>query len=151
MQAKLDQRSRLDADHPPFRLAMVYNVYQAPAGARADWTFSRTVQLFRAANGLCLENVILRNNLSFAWKPLVRAEVIPAANNQGFVRMGTPCTLSASGEQWNSGAETGGVTRTAADLYSGSTVLHKENGAESLQIQYRVLSIDDDVFRWRPR
>jgi hypothetical protein len=148
LKAKLDARAKLDADHPPFRLAIVYNVYQAPARAPTAWTFSRTVQLYRASNGLCLENVILRGNLSLAWKPPVEAANIPTADNQNYVRMGTPCTLSASGEDWNTDSETGGVKRTSGDLYSGATVLHKKSGNEPLEIQYRVLRIDDNYFRW---
>ena len=148
MRARVDARARLDADHPPFRLAIVYNVYQAPVGPQPAWAFSRTVQLYRASNGLCLENVILRGNLSLAWKPSVEAENIPSARDQNYVRMGTPCTLSASGEDWDTESETGGVKRTSTDLYSGTTALHKRTGEEErVQIQYRVLRIYDDYFR----
>jgi hypothetical protein len=147
MQAKLNARAKLDATHPPFRLAIVYNVYQAPAGAPTAWTFSRTIQLYRASNDLCLENVILRGNLSLAWKPPVDADNIPTADNQNYVRMGTPCTLSAKGENWDIESETGGVKRTSADMYSGSTVLHKKSGKEEpVQLQYRILRIYDNYF-----
>ncbi len=147
MQAKLDAIAKLDADHPPFRLSMVYNVYQKEAGARTDWTYSRSVQVFVAPQGLCLNNVILRNNLSLAWKPAVKAEVIPTSKSQDVVRMGTPCRLTASGDRWNSDSETGGVERASTDLYSGSTLLHKKDGDEPLELQYRVLGIYDDYFR----
>jgi hypothetical protein len=148
IQAKLDARAKLDTDHPPFRLGIVYNVYQAPAGAQGGWTFSRTVQLYRAANGLCLENVILRGNLSLAWKPPVDADNIPTAADQNYVRMGTPCALSASGENWDIESETGGVKRTSADMYSGSTTLHKKSGKEeTVQLQYRILRTYDNYFR----
>jgi hypothetical protein len=147
LQAKIDARTRLDARHAPFRLAMVYNVYQARAG-KTDWTFSRTVQVFRAPNDLCLNIVTLRNNLNLAWKPSVDAENIPTADDQGYVRMGTPCTLSGSGEHWDLESETGGVERTAPDLYSGASVLHKTSGKEeTVNIQYRILGIYDDYFR----
>jgi hypothetical protein len=148
-QAKLDATAKQDAEHPPFRLAMVYNVYQGAAGYRRDWTFSRTVQVFRASNGLCLNNIILRNSLSFAWKPPVKAEAIPSADNQNDLREVTPCRISASGEHWNLASETGGVERTAADLYSGSAVLHKKDGDETVYLEYRVLGVYDDYFRRR--
>jgi hypothetical protein len=147
MQAKLDATAKLDAEHPPFRLAMVYNVYQKEAGARTDWTYSRSVQVFVAPPGLCLNNVILRNNLSLAWKPPVKAEVIPTANSQDTVRMGTPCRLSASGDHWNLDSETGSVERVSANLYSGSTLLHKKDGDEPLELQYRILGVYDDYYR----
>jgi hypothetical protein len=147
MQAKLDATAKLDAEHPPFRLAMVYNVYQKEAGPRMDWTYSRTVQVFVAPPGLCLNNIILRNNLSLAWKPAVKAEVIPTAKSQDTVRMGTPCRLSASGDHWNSDSETGSVQRTAANLYSGSTSLHKKDGEEKLDLEYRILGLYDDYYR----
>jgi hypothetical protein len=147
MQAKLKATAKLDADQPPFRLAMVYNVYQKEAGLRTEWTYSRSVQVFVAPKGLCLNNVILRNNLNFAWKPPVKPEAVPTANSQDTIQMGTPCRLSASGDHWNSASETGGVERTAANLYSGTTALHKKDGDEKLDLQYRILGVYDDYYR----
>jgi hypothetical protein len=145
LEAKLDAIAKLDAEHPPFRLAIVYNSYQKSAES-PDWIFSRTVQVFRSPNGLCMENILLRNNLSLAWMPPVKSEAVPAAANQAFVRMGTPCRLSGTGEQWNSEAETGSMKRTAANLYTGSTVLHKKDAQVTIDIQYRILGVYDDYF-----
>jgi hypothetical protein len=147
MQAKLKAIVKSDADQPPFRLAMVYNVYQKEAGVQTAWTYSRSVQVFVAPKGLCLNNIILRNNLNFAWKPPVTAASIPTATSQDTSRMGTPCRLSASGDRWNSASETGNVERTASDLYSGSTVLHKKDGDVRLDLQYKVLGVYDDYYR----
>jgi hypothetical protein len=148
MQAKLDANAKLNTDHPPFRLAMVFNFYQTLAGAPRDWTFYRTVQVFRAPDDLCLNNIIFRNdNLSLAWKPPIKEEDIPTAESLHDARLGTPCRLSASGEHWSSETETRSVERTSADLYSGFTILHKKDGDERLNIQYRVLGIYDDYFR----
>jgi hypothetical protein len=150
MQTKVKAAAKLDAEHPAFRLAIVYNSYQRPfRGAGGDWTYSRTVQVFRAPNGLCLNNVIMRNsNLSLAWKPPTKVEDIPTPDNQTFVRMGTPCTLSAEGDEWNSDSETGHVSRVSQNIYIGNSVLHKKDGDEILDVQYRVLGIYDDHFRW---
>src|SRR5215216_6064444 len=63
LQAELDAIKKLDDDQTPFRLALVYNSFQRPNGGGEEWRFTRTVQVFRAPNGNCLENVILRNNL----------------------------------------------------------------------------------------
>lgn len=145
LQAKIDAAAKLDAEHPPYRLAIVYNSYQKPS-SETDWTFSRTVQVYRAPNDLCLENVLLRNNLNVAWKPLVKAESIPTAAKQDFVRGAIPCTLNASGEHWNSEAETGGVKRVSTNLYSGSTVLHKKEGPVTIDIQYKILGIFDEYY-----
>jgi hypothetical protein len=137
LQAKLDAITKLDADHTPFRLAIVYNSYQRAPDGKTDWTYSRTVQIFRSPDGRCLNNIILRSNLSLAWKASVKAENIPTAHDQTIVQMGTPCTLSASGEHWNSDSETGSLKRTSANLYSGTTVLHKKDGNEPLELQLR--------------
>lgn len=145
MQAKLDALAKLDADHAPYRLAIVYNSYQRPEGEK-DWTFSRTVQVYRTPTGLCLDNIILRSNLSVAWKAAVKAENIPTAAKQDFVQMSTPCTLSAKGERWNTPSETGGVQRTSATMYSGSTLLHKKDGEEKIDLQYRILGVYDAYF-----
>jgi hypothetical protein len=145
VQAKLDATAKLDASHAPYRLALVYNSYQKPQGAE-DWTFSRTVQVFRAPNGLCLTNVILQSNLSLSWKKSVEAKNIPTADNQDFAQMGTPCTLSGAGQRWNSDSETGSLQRISANLYSGFSVLHKKDGDEKLDLQYRILGVYDDYF-----
>jgi hypothetical protein len=148
MQATLDAAARMDAEHPPFRLAMVYNMYQAPDRAQADWTYARTVEVFRAPHDICFINIIQRNNdLSFAWKGPMKAEDIPTAASERGAQLGAPCRLTAAGEQWNSGSETGSVERTSADLYSGATVLHKKDRDETLNLQYRILGIYDDYFR----
>jgi len=146
LQARLDEIARLDAEHPPFRLAIVYNSYQKVTEEKGDWTFSRTVQIFRSPNGLCLYNIYLRNNLSLAWMPPVKAESIPTPQKQDAVRMGTPCTLTAAGEHWNTEAETGGVQRAGPNLYTGSSTLHKKDGMVKVDIQYRVLGVYDPYF-----
>jgi hypothetical protein len=146
LQAQLDAIAALDAEHPPFRLAIVYNSFQRQLG-ESEWTFSRTVQVFRSPNGLCLDNVLLRSNLSTAWKPPVNIENVPTAANQDYVRKGEACTLSAAGERWNSQSETGSVRRAGANLYSGASVLHKKDGDVTVEIQYRVLGVYDDYFR----
>jgi hypothetical protein len=147
LQAELDAIKRLDADHTPFRLALVYNSFQRPADSDGEWRFTRTVQVFRAPNGNCLENVTLRNNLNLAWKPPIDPQDVPTATNKSVVGTGAPCTLTASGERWNSATETGGVQRVAANLYRGSTVLHKTDGEKTINIEYRVLAVYDDFFR----
>lgn len=147
LQAQLDAIAKLDADHTPFRLAIVYNSYQKPAGSPADWRYSRTVQVFRSPDGLCLENVILRNNLNLTWKSGVGAPEIPTAADQEAVRRGTPCALLPAGESWDTTSETGGVVRTSMNEYNGSTVLHTNEGDKVVELQYRVLGIYDDYYR----
>jgi hypothetical protein len=147
LQAELDAIKKLDADHTPFRLGIVYNSFQRPAGSDADWKYTRTVQVFRAPNGNCLENVIMRNNLNLAWKPPVDAGDIPTNGSPTSSQTGAPCTLSGSGERWNSTTETGGVDRANANLYTGYTVLHATDGDKNVEIQFRVLGVYDDYFR----
>jgi len=145
-QDKLDAIAKLDAERPPYRLSIVYNSYQKPAG-EDEWTYSRTVQVYRSPNGLCLNNIILRNYLNLAWRPPIEAESIPTPRNQDFVRTAIPCTLTASEDRWDSEAETGRVQRVSSNLYSGSTALHKKDGDARIDIQYRVLGVYDDYYR----
>lgn len=147
LQAKLDAAPRREDDRPAFRLGIVFNIYQRAAEPDADWAFSRTVQVFRSPKGLCISNVILRSNLSTAWKPPVEPAGIPTPAQQDFIRKSEPCGLSASGDQWNLVTETGRLKRISADLYSGGAVLHKQGGDVKLDVQYRVLGIFDDYFR----
>jgi hypothetical protein len=147
LQAELAAIQKLDADHTPFRLGIVYNSYQRPSGEDADWKFSKSVQVFRAPNGNCIETVLLRNNLNLGWKPPVEAKDIPTEASQDAVSKGAPCTIDAAGERWNSETETGGVDRVSPSLYSGYTVLHAEDGEKTVEIQYRVLGVYDDFFR----
>ena len=145
MEIELERLRKLDK-HTPFRLAIVYNSFQRPGGSDQDWRYTRTVQIYRSPNGNCLENVILRNNLNVAWKPPVEAEEIPSAG-QSVGQTGAPCTLSGSGERWNSATETGGVERASANLYSGYTVLHTKDGDKTVELQFRILGVYDDSYR----
>jgi hypothetical protein len=77
----------------------------------------------------------------------VEAEDVPSVGKQGPAQTGAPCTLSASGERWNSATETGGVDRVSPNLYSGYTVLHAKDGEKSVEIQFRILGVYDDYFR----
>jgi len=67
---------------PAFRLGIVFNIYQRPAGGDADWTFSRTVRVFRSPDGRCINTVMLRSNLSTAWRPPVAEEDLPTSAQQ---------------------------------------------------------------------
>jgi hypothetical protein len=147
LEAELATRPKLDPNDTPFRLGVVFNSFQRPAGSDADWKFTRTVQIFRATNGNCLENVTLRNNLNLAWKPPVEAQDVPTIGKETATQKGAPCTLTASGERWNSATETGGVDRVSPNLYSGYTVLHAKDGEKSVEIQFRILGVYDDYFR----
>lgn len=147
LQAELDEIRKRDADHTPFRLAVVYNSFQRPSGSQADWKYTRTVQVFRAPNNICLENVTLRNNLNLAWKPAVEAQNVPTTADSNAGKKGAPCALTVSGERWNSVTETGGVDRVSANLYAGSTVLHTKDGDKTIDIEYRILGVYDDGYR----
>jgi len=147
MQAKVDAAAQREADHPAFRLGIVFNIYQRPAVQGAEWTYSRTVQVYRAPNGLCINNVILRSNLSTAWKPPVKNEDIPTAGQQDYIRKIEKCDLTGKRDYWNLPSETGSLTRVSRDLYSGGAVLHKQGGDVRIEMQYRVLGVYDDYFR----
>ena len=146
IKAELDTTAKLDVDHPPYRLAIVYNIYEAPKGD-LFWSYSSTIQIFRAPNGLCLVNVMLRNNQSLAWKPSVEPDKIPSSRDKTFIEQSTPCRLSASGDHWNSASETGNLARKSESLYEGADILHKKDGDVTLDMQYRVLGVYDDYFR----
>jgi hypothetical protein len=148
MQAKLDAAPKPAPDLPAFRLGIVFNIYQRPAVFDGEgWTYSRTVRVFRSPNGLCINTVWMRSNLSTAWTPPTAKEDIPTADQQALFRKFEPCGLSASGDHWESTSETGKLNRITPDLYSGYAVLHKKEGDEKLEMQYRVLGIYDDYFR----
>lgn len=133
---------------PAFRLGIAFNIYQRPADGRgAEWTFSRTVRVFRSPDGHCINTVMLRSNLSTAWRPPVAEDEIPTPEQQGELRRMESCGLSRSGDQWDSPTETGRMKRVAPNLYEGAAVLHKKEGDTKLEIQYRVLGVYDDYFR----
>ncbi len=149
MQARLDAAPKPETDNrPAFRLGIVFNIYQRPAAADADWTFSRAVQVFRSPSGLCISNVILRSNLNTSWKPPVGADDIPTAAQKDLIGKIEPCGLSAAGDHWRLATETGNLRRLSANLYSGDATLHKQTGDIRLEVQYRVLGVYDDYFRW---
>ncbi len=135
-------------EQPAFRLGIVFNIYQRSAEFDGGgWTYSRTVRVFRASNGDCINTVWMRSNLSTAWKPPTAKEDIPSADQEALFRKFEPCGISGAGDHWESTSETGKLTRVTPILYSGYAVLHKKEGDEKLEMQYRVLGVYDDYFR----
>lgn len=145
LQAKLAAAPKKD-DRPVFRLGMAFNIYQRQ-GRETDWTYSRTVRVFRSPQGLCINTVWLRSNLSTAWRPPVSDEDIPTTAQREALGKIETCGLTATGDQWDSATETGRMTRVSRDLYDGYAILHKKEGDARVDIQYRVLGIYDDYFR----
>jgi hypothetical protein len=147
LQAKLDAVPKSKPDQPEFRLGIIFNIYQRAVGSGGGWTFSRTVRVFRAPTGVCINTVWIRSNLSVAWIPPVADEDIPTAAQKDELRSFKPCGISASGDHWETSTETGNLKRISADLYSGTVVLHKTEGDARLDMQYRVLGVYDNYFR----
>ena len=148
MQAKLDAAPKRPPDQPAFRLGIVFNIYQRPAAFDGSgWTYSRTVRVFRAPTGDCINTVWLRSNLSTAWMPPLEAEKIPTPEQRDLLQKFQPCGISAAGDHWDSTSETGDLKRITPDLYSGIVTLHEKEGDVKLELQYRVLGVYDDYFR----
>jgi hypothetical protein len=147
LQAKLDAVPKPKRDQPEFRLGVVFNIYQRPAASGANWTYSRTVRVFRASTGVCINTVWMRSNLSVAWMPPVADEDIPTPAQKDDLRSFKPCGMSGSGDHWDTSTETGNLKRVSKDLYSGTVILHKTDGEVRLEMQYRVLGVFDDYFR----
>ena len=147
MQARLDAAPKRPPDQPAFRLGIVFNIYQRPAVFDGQgWTYSRTVRVFRAPTGDCINTVWLRSNLSTAWMPPLEADKIPTPAQPDLQKF-QPCGISASGDHWDGPTETGNLKRITPDLYSGKVTLHEKEGDVKLEMQYRVLGVYDDYFR----
>ncbi|MFL5297157.1 MAG: hypothetical protein ACJ798_12320 [Phenylobacterium sp.] len=135
-------------EQPAFRLGIVFNIYQRPAVFDGEgWTYSRTVRVFRSPDGRCINTVWMRSNLSTAWMSPTAKEDIPTGDEKDALGRFEPCGLSASGDRWETASEAGQLKRITPYLYSGSVVLHKKEGDETLEMQYRVLGVYDDYFR----
>jgi hypothetical protein len=147
LQAKLDAVPKPKPDQPEFKLGIVFNIYQRPATPGAIWTFSRTVRVFRAPTGVCINTVWMRSNLSVAWMPPVADPDIPTPAEKEELRGFKPCGISAAGDHWETSTETGNLKRISKDLYSGNVLLHKADGDTRLEMQYRVLGVYDNYFR----
>jgi hypothetical protein len=149
LQAKLDAVPKPipKPDQPEFRLGIVFNIYQRAANTGANWTYSRTVRVFRADTGVCINTVWMRSNLSVGWVPPVADEDIPSEAQRDELRSFKPCGISASGDRWQTSTETGNLKRVSKNLYSGTVVLHKADGDAQLEMQYRVLDVYDKYFR----
>ena len=135
-------------DQPAFRLGIVFNIYQRSAEFDGGgWMYSRTVRVFRSPDGHCINTVWKRSNLSTAWMVPTAPEDIPTDAQREILGKFEPCGLSASSDNWESPSEAGQLKRITPYLYSGSVVLHKKEGDEKLEMQYRVLGVYDDYFR----
>ena len=145
---KPDVAPKPPPDQPKFSLGIVFNIYQRPADFDGQgWTYSRTVRVFRAPDGRCINTVWKRSNLTTAWKPPLAPEEIPTDAQHDELGKFEPCGLSASGDHWESASETGTMKRVNPNLYSGYAVLRTKEGDEKLEMQYRVLGVYDDYFR----
>jgi hypothetical protein len=148
LQAKLDAAPKPVPLTPAFRLGIVFNIYQRPAVFDGSgWTYSRTVRVFRAPDGNCINTVWMRSNLSTAWKPPTAKEDIPSVDQRDLLGKFEPCGISASGDHWDGPTETGNLKRITSELYSGLVTLHEKEGDVRLEMQYRVLGVYDDYFR----
>ena len=147
MQAKLDAVPKPKLDQPEFRLGIIFNIYQRATNSGGGWTFSRTVRVFRAASGVCINTVWMRSNLSTTWVPPVADENIPTPAQKEELRSFKPCGISAKGDHWETSTETGDLKRVSEDLYRGTVVLHKTEGDSRLDMEYRVLGVFDNYFR----
>lgn len=135
-------------DQPAFRLGIVFNIYQrAAVFDGGGWTYSRTVRVFRSPDGRCINTVWRRSNLSTAWMSATPNDDIPTPEQKDLLGTFEPCGLSASGDRWETPSEAGQLKRITPNLYSGTVVLRKKEGDETLEMQYRVLGIYDDYFR----
>ena len=133
---------------PAFRLGIVFNIYQRSAEFDGGgWTYSRTVRVFRSPDGHCINTVWKRSNLSTAWMAPTAPEDIPTDAQRDLLGQFEPCGLSAAGDHWETPSETGQLKRITPYLYSGTVLLHKKEGDETLEMQYRVLGVYDDYFR----
>jgi hypothetical protein len=147
MQARLDAIPKPTREQPAFRLGIVFNIYQRPAVFDGQgWTYSRTVRVFRAPTGDCINTVWMRSNLSTAWMPPLAAEKIPSPEQRDLLQKFEPCGISASGDHWETTTETGDLKRINPDMYSGSVTLHEKEGDVKLELQYRILGVYDDYF-----
>jgi len=131
---------------PAFRLGIAFNIYQRSAEG-GNWTYSRTVRVFRSPDGRCINTVWMRSNLTTAWRPPISDEDIPTGAQAEELGKFEPCGLSATGDHWDTSSETGDLKRIGPNLYSGQAVLHKKEGDEKLEMQYRVLGVYDAYFR----
>jgi hypothetical protein len=166
----LDMKSELaaihakDAEHPPFRLAIVYNEFQfqseggsfmGAVGAffrgtpalKQGWNFVQTIQIFRAPNGACIENRLEHNAAYRDIGPEIHDEDIPKAENQKAVRAVHECELTADGEHYKGKIQDVDLDRTSDLLYEGKWIYHAGDGDEPHNIQYRILGIYDDTYR----
>jgi hypothetical protein len=144
---KIEPPPKPKPELPAFRLGIVFNIYQRGEDSGLGWTYSRTVRVFRAPNGDCINTVWLRSNLSTAWMPPIKDEDIPNEGQRDLFGKFQPCGLSAKGDHWSTSTETGDLKRITPDLYTGAVVLHKTEGDSKLEMQYRVLGVYDDYFR----
>jgi len=158
--SELEATRAIDAEHPPFRLALVYNEYQKTSSAGAvdrlvtaltganssSWEFVKTVQVFRAPNGACLQNITVRNPTFKTVGRPIHDEDIPSSDNQNAVRAVPLCGLTSVGAHYNNDIEEVALERTSESLYEGAWIDHTE-GNENHRLQLRIVGIYDDFYK----
>jgi uncharacterized protein YlxW (UPF0749 family) len=148
--AKADERDKLDKEHPPFRLALAFNVFGSrgtnDTDRRAPVYYWGTNRIFRSPGDQCIYNPITDFE-NHEWQKHEASDA-PAPNQLGIGKT-DKCYITADRVYYMTKEGGTDLQRISPDLYAGTgTVIHADGTRETHYVEYRILGIYDDAFKW---
>jgi cell wall-associated NlpC family hydrolase len=148
--AKADERDKLDREHPPFRLALAFNVFGSKGpndtDRRAQVYYWATNRIFRNPGDQCIYNPITDFE-NHEWQKHDTNDVL-TPNEIGLVKA-DKCYVTADRVYYMTKEGGYDLKRVSPDLYAGTaTVIAAGGTRETHYVEYRILGIYDDAFKW---
>jgi uncharacterized protein YlxW (UPF0749 family) len=148
--AKIDERDRLDKEHPPFRIALAFNVFGSKGpndtDRRAPVYYWETIRILRSPGDRCIYNPIT-DFQDHTWQKHNNSDAL-SPNEVGFGKA-DKCYLTADRVYYMTKEGGHDLRRVSPDLYAGTgTVIHGDGTRETYYLEYRILGIYDDAFNW---
>jgi hypothetical protein len=147
--AKIDERDKRDQEHPPFRLALAFNVFGSKGpndtDRRAQVYYWGTTRIFRSPGDQCIYNA-LTDFENHEWQKHEASDALTSTA----VGLGKTdkCYLTADRVYYMTKEGGYDLKRISPDLYAGTATVAVDGMKQTHYVEYRILGIYDDAFKW---
>jgi hypothetical protein len=147
---KIDERDRRDKEHPSFRPALSFNVFGSKGpndtDRRAQVYYWETIRILRSPGDLCIYNPITDFE-NHTWQKHDDSDAL--SQNEVGLGKADKCYLTADRVYYMTKEGGNDLKRVSPNLYAGiGTVIHPDGTRETHYVEYRILGIYDDAFKW---
>jgi uncharacterized protein YlxW (UPF0749 family) len=147
--ARIDERDKRDQEHPPFRLAMAFNVFGSKGpndtDRRAQVYYWGTTRIFRSPGDQCIYNAVTDFE-NHEWQQHAASDALTP--NEVGLGKADKCYLNADRVYYMTKEGGYDLKRVSADLYAGTATVVVDGTRQTHYVEYRILGIYDDAFKW---